>query len=88
MAENQLELQALNCAMIVAYCRPFSGNDLKTKSSIPDLPTSFLKDFSREEREFHDYIIQLRNTVWCHSDSLPIDLEPVVLKVPGIDDHL
>lgn len=44
--------QALNCAMVVAYCRPFPGNDRRTARRIPDLPRRFLATLRSEERRF------------------------------------
>src|SRR5207249_10924551 len=46
-------IQGLNCAMIVAYCRPFSGNDRRAAVKIPDLPTRFLRVLTEEERWLH-----------------------------------
>ncbi len=39
-------LEALNCAMIVSYCRPFSGSDRGIETKIPKIPESFLKGVS------------------------------------------
>jgi hypothetical protein len=43
-------LQGLNCAMIVAYCRPFSRNDQGAAIKIPDLPPKILQMLTAEER--------------------------------------
>lgn len=81
--ENRILLQALNCAMIVAYCRPFSSNDPGSAPKIPDLPDRFLKIFTEEERELHEVVMSDRNTVLAHSDSRPWQMEPQVLRVRG-----
>jgi hypothetical protein len=81
--ENQIVLQALNCAMIVAYCRPFSGNDPFKDRKIPDLPGRFLKIFTEEERKLHEVVMSDRNTVLAHSDSSAWEIEPVVVRLRG-----
>ena len=45
--------QALNCAMIISYCRPFSRNDRRSKGKIPDLPKRYLRVLDLHEREIH-----------------------------------
>jgi hypothetical protein len=77
-SEDRRLLEALNCAMIVAYCRPFSGNDRAINTKIPDLPESFLRDLSAAEKEIHEVVLQDRNTVLAHSDSMAHDLQPKV----------
>ena len=74
-------LEALNCAMIVAYCRPFSGNDQTVDAKIPDLPVSFLKGLPEDEREIHEIVLSDRNTVLAHSDSSAFDLQPQAWRV-------
>jgi hypothetical protein len=83
-SEDRRLLEALNCAMIVAYCRPFSGNDRIIDIKIPNLPASFLRDLSDDEREIHEVVLHDRNTVLAHSDSIAHDLQP---KVWGIKDQ-
>ena len=61
--------QALNCAMVVAYCRPFEGNDRRSAKRIPNLPKHFLKTFNSKEKELHAVAMQDRNTLLAHSDS-------------------
>jgi hypothetical protein len=79
--ESALIIEALNCAMIMAYCRPFSGNDPNAKIRIADLPSKFYRDLSEEEKEIHTVVIQDRNTLLAHSDSEAHDLRPQVLVV-------
>ena len=66
---TKLLWEALNCAMIVAYCRPFSGSDKRSSRGIPDLPKRFLRALTEEEREIHDVAMQDRNVLMAHSDS-------------------
>jgi hypothetical protein len=61
-------LQALNCAMIVAYARPFSINR-GSSNTLPSLPSRFLKTLAHDERELHRIVIRDRNEVLAHSDA-------------------
>lgn len=72
-------LEALNAAMIVAHCRPFSGNERQTRPKIPDLPARFLGCLTDQERYVHDVAMNDRHTVVAHSNSEAWDLRPVVL---------
>jgi hypothetical protein len=76
-------LDALNCSMIVAYCRPFSGNDSGVTNSAPDLPGRLLRVLTDAERAIHEVVMRDRNTVLAHSDSEALNLEPVVWHVAG-----
>lgn len=67
--EDRILLEALNSAMVVAYARPFSGNDKNAETKINDLSTKYLKGLSRDEKEIHDIVIEDRNQVIAHSDS-------------------
>lgn len=60
-AENRVLWEALNCAMIVAYSRPFvSGNRRRSTDGEP-LPGHFLKQLSKEERSLHELVLEDRN---------------------------
>lgn len=74
-------LEALNCAMIIAYCRPFSGNDRNTNAKIPDLPATFLQGLTDDEKIIHEVVLTDRNTLLAHSDSSAAQLEPEVWKI-------
>lgn len=80
-SEDRRLLEALNCAMIISYCRPFSGNDRNIDLKIPDLPASFLKGISEDEKEIHEVVMADRNTLMAHSDSSAHDLRPEVWKI-------
>ena len=73
--KHMLILCSLNCSMIIAYCRPFSGNDSRNGVKIPDLSANSLKVLSPIERKMHDYVIGERNTLLAHSDSVEVDLK-------------
>lgn len=77
--ESCVILEALNCSMIVAYCRPFSGND----NMIPDLPSRIIRALNSAERAIHEVVMQDRNKVLAHSDSEALQVEPVLWHVAG-----
>lgn len=75
---NFLVLSALTNAMIISYCKPFSGNDSRNKIKVPDLANSALKALSADELCFHKFLMQLRNQLIAHSDSQAIDMKFVI----------
>jgi hypothetical protein len=75
---NFLVLSALTKAMVLSYCKPFSGNDSRNQVKVPDLPNSTLKVLSSDELSLHKFLIQLRNQLIAHSDSQAIDMKFVV----------
>lgn len=77
-------LQGLNCAMIIAYARPFSGNR-GSETMLPELPQRFLRGFSPDERALHQIVMKDRNTLLAHSDSVAWRLRLSVIKSPGRD---
>ena len=79
--EPHFLLEALNCSMIISYCRPFSGNDKRTSKNIPDLPGNFVNVLNSEERDIHQVVMNDRNRVLAHSDSEALDVLPVVWKI-------
>ena len=79
--ETTTLLQALNCSMVMAYARPFSGNSGPRGVSIPDLPARFLKLLTPVEREIHEIVLFDRNKYMAHSDAEAAALEPVRLQV-------
>ena len=76
IVKNRIIIEALNCAMIIAYCRPFSGNDPNATIKIPDLPPKFFRDLTEKEKEVHNVVVEDRNTLLAHSDSQAHDLRP------------
>jgi hypothetical protein len=80
-SEDRQLLEALNCAMIVSYCRPFTGSERGIETKIPPLPSSFLKEITEAEREIHQVVLKDRNTVLAHTDSNAADLKPEVWKI-------
>ena len=80
--KNRHLLQALNCAMIIAYARPFSGNT-GAETMLPNLPHRFFDGFSSEERSLHDVVMKDRNEVLAHSDCAAWNLRLSVIRSPG-----
>jgi hypothetical protein len=80
-SEDRRLLEALNCAMVVSYCRPFSGSDRGIETKVPNLPASFLKGVPESEREIHEVVLKDRNTLLAHSDSSAAQLQPEVWKI-------
>jgi len=74
-------LQGLNCAMIIAYARPFSGNK-GSEITLPELPQRFLRGFSPDERALHQVVMKDRNTLLAHSDSTAWNLRLSVVRSP------
>ncbi len=64
----QLLWQALNCSMVVSYCRPFCGKTRRSARRVPDLPGRFVNALSPEERELHAVAMEDRNKLLAHSD--------------------
>src|SRR5258707_4928248 len=79
--QSYILLEALNYSMIMAYCRPFSGND----SEIPDLPNRFLTVLDDDERLIHETVMQDRNKLLAHSDYDGRQMEPILWSVAGKD---
>lgn len=86
--ESYVTLPALNCSMIMAYCRPFSGNDARGQSKVPDLPARFLSVLNEEERRIHEVAMTDRGKVLAHSDSDARNPEPVVMDIEGVGPHV
>jgi len=83
--EGYLILEAMNCSMIVAYCRPFSGNQSNAAGGIPDLPNRLLRVLDPAERAIHDVVMHDRNKVLAHSDDEVLQVEPVIWQITGRD---
>ena len=73
--------EALNCAMSIAYARPFSGNDKAVSFKIPDLPKRYFRQLDEKGRQAHELIIEDRNFRMAHSDSRGWELVPQVLEI-------
>jgi hypothetical protein len=61
--EPRLILEALSCAMVIAYCRPFSRN------RPTDLPAKFLEGLDPREQETHARLLATRHRLLAHSDA-------------------
>jgi hypothetical protein len=78
-SETHVILPALNCSMIMAYCRPFSGNS----NDVPDLPGRLLSVLNEDEKIVHRAALADRMKVLAHSDADGLELELVVADFPG-----
>lgn len=79
--ESYVTLPALNCSMIIAYARPFSGNSGRGPKAIPDLPGRFLRLLTLEEKQVHETALYDRNKFFAHTDTEAANLEPVLLQI-------
>ena len=75
--------EALNCSMILAYNRPFSGNDKGKSNPIPDLCRNVLKVLNDEELKMHVDLIEERNSFMAHSDSDAVNMRPHSIATDG-----
>ena len=73
-AEPRLLLEALSCAMVIAYCRPFSGN------RPTDLPATFLEGLDPREQETHARLLTNRHRLLAHSDAAAWKPRPVAIR--------
>ena len=73
--------EAMNCAMIIAYARPFSGNDKAALEKIPDLPSRYVRSLDERGRQVHELIIKDQNSRMAHSDSDAWEMIPQVLEL-------
>ena len=80
---HYLVLGSLTSSMILAYSRPFSGNDSRGNSKTPDLGGKALRNLNDEEKHMHKWVLSLRNTLIAHSDSEAIDLKFDVYDLAG-----
>ena len=80
---NKLLLSALDCSMIVSYCRPFSGNDSSNELKVPDLAGKALRVFNGDELIVHKLVMNYRNKLLAHSDSEAIDLKFIRNEIGG-----
>ncbi|MFI5398355.1 MAG: hypothetical protein ACHQ9S_22690 [Candidatus Binatia bacterium] len=64
--ESKYLHRGLNLALVVTYCRPFSGNKCSNDTT-GDLPGRYLRDFSKEERALHSHLLKMRNCDHAHS---------------------
>lgn len=73
---------ALMTAFVVAYGRPFSNNR-PVELVRPDLPASFLKDLSTEQKRLHLRLLELRNQEFAHSDPERSNVQVGIGTGPG-----
>ena len=86
--ERKIIGEAMNSAMIIAYARPFSGNDKAASFKIPDLPKRYFRQLDEKGRQVHELIIKDRNFRMAHSDSRAWELALQVLEIGNGKDLL
>ena len=69
----------MNTSFIIGYARPFSGN------KPTDLPESYLKILSPEERNLHKRLLHLRDKYHAHSEADAIEVSAEILDFLGED---
>lgn len=75
---TKLLWEALNCAMVVSYARPFSPG--RSSSKATHLPNRIVRNLSAAERELHDTILADRNGVMAHSDPDAWNHRPMLVE--------
>ena len=61
--------KALLLAATISYCRPFTNNSGdRGDGAITIVSGKFINELVAEEKELHETLIELRNTVLAHSD--------------------
>lgn len=74
--------RGLQTAMIVAYCRPFSGN-FERDHTVGKLSDEFLETYTEQEHNYHSRILDLRNQIFAHTDSEHRDLSITIHGFAG-----
>lgn len=77
--EDKYLHRGLNTALLISYWRPFSKN----KDTVIRLPEKYLKEFTLEEKNFHDQIGKLRNQEVAHSDAISHNVKINVANFAG-----
>lgn len=78
-SSDQEVIKAAECAFIIAYSRPFSGN---TRSA-PDLPSGSMQDFSESERLLHGQVVKHRDMAIAHSEAETAQVQFAVREIDG-----
>jgi hypothetical protein len=72
--------KALQIALVVSYCRPFSTNQGPGVSKT--LPPEVIKRLTPEQRALHSRLKALRDEEFAHSDGGPADIQVSVARRP------
>lgn len=62
---------AFTSALVTAYARPFT-----TSKGWPKLPSDMESSFDDREKALHEQLMELRHTVYAHSDSKSYSIRP------------
>ena len=64
---GSIEFEALLISAIIAYSRPFSGNESSNNAKAASrVDKAILRELTKDELEFHEKIIKLRNKAIAH----------------------
>jgi len=67
-------LMALTTALVVSYARPFVNSRGQSAVANKTVPGSLLRVLTAREREFHEWILGIRNREVAHSDAEALEL--------------
>ena len=70
-----LQQSAFMSALVIAYARPFTKSRWGKKFSL-DYVLDVVKEFNSAENKFHERMMDLRDTVYAHSDSKCYSVTP------------
>jgi hypothetical protein len=76
---NRYLLEGMSVGMVVAYCRPFSGNNGG------NLSDKIFNALSEAEKEIHTQALALRNQTLAHSDADDWDMNPHYIEMDNND---
>ena len=77
------EFEALLIAAIIAYARPFSGNERGRNPPVDSRLAAHLVPFVGIQRELHERIINARNQAVAHAEAIHYPVEQVPPSEPG-----
>jgi hypothetical protein len=80
--EKRMLGRSLQSAMVMAYCRPFSGNQ-RTEHTLRRPSIDIDKRLSAEQYGLHEDLMNLRHMVFAHTDAEIRDLEIRVESLAG-----
>ena len=72
--------KAIQIALIVSYCRPFTKN--KGPGVSKTLPSEFIERLEPEQQALHSRLKDLRDQEFAHSDGGPADIQVTVAQRP------
>ena len=73
-------LMSLTTALVVAYARPFVNSRGQSEVADKTVPGVLLRVFSRDERELHDALLEIRNKEMAHADAEALEISIRLIK--------